>query len=203
MGKLTVLNNVTLDGVMQAPGRPDEDRRDGFSYGGWARPYQDAVIAEQMAQGMARDRARAGGLLLGRRTYQDFYRVWPSQAGNPYTEVLNSTQKYVASSTLAEPLPWQNSTLLTGDAAEAVARLKQEPDLDLMIMGSGELIRSLLPHQLIDEFVLLIYPLVLGSGHRLFPAGTAAALRLTGSVTTTTGVVIATYQAAGPAPQAG
>src|SRR5690348_18362905 len=118
MGKLTVLNHVTLDGVMQAPARPDEDRRDGFSYGGWARPYQDAVLAEQMAQGMARGRARAAGLLLGRRTYQDFYRVWPSQAGNPYTEALNSTQKYVASSTLAEPLPWQNSTLLTGDAAE-------------------------------------------------------------------------------------
>jgi dihydrofolate reductase len=203
MGKLVVLNNVTLDGVMQAPARPDEDRRDGFGYGGWTRPYQDAVMAERMAQGMARDRARGGGLLLGRRTYEDFYRVWPSRTDNPYTEVLNNTQKYLVSSTLAEPLPWQNSTLLAGDAAQAVARLKQQqPDRDLMILGSGALIRSLLPHQLIDEFVLMIHPLVLGSGQRLFPQGTAVALRLTDSVITTTGVVIATYQPAGPVPQA-
>jgi len=200
MGKLTVLNSVTLDGVMQAPARPDEDRRDGFGYGGWARPYQDAVLAERMAQGMASGQTRGGGLLLGRRTYEDFYRVWPSRGGNPYTEVLTSTQKYVASSTLAEPLPWQNSTLLTGDVPQAVARLKeQHPDKDLMILGSGALIHSLLPHHLIDEFVLLIYPLVLGSGRRLFPAGTSVALRLTDAVTTTTGVLIATYRPAGPA----
>lgn len=202
MGKLVVLNSVTLDGVMQAPARPDEDRRNGFGYGGWARPYQDAVMAERLAQGMAQGRARAGGLLLGRRTYEDFYRVWPGRTGNPYTEVLNNTQKYVVSNTLAEPLPWQNSTLLTGDAAPAVARLKQQqPDQDLMILGSGALIHALLPHHLIDEFVLPIFPLVLGSGRRLFPEGTAVALRLTDSVTTTTGVVIATYQPAGPVPE--
>ena len=159
-------------------------------------------MAERMAQGMTRSRARGGGLLLGRRTYEDFYRVWPSRSDNPYTEVLNHTHKYVVSNTLAEPLPWQNSTLLTGDAAQAVARLKQQqPDQDLMIMGSGALIHSLLPHHLIDEFVLPIHPLVLGSGLRLFPEGTAVALRLTDSVTTTTGVVIATYQPAGPAPE--
>jgi dihydrofolate reductase len=203
VSKLTVLSNVTLDGVMQAPARPDEDPRGGFSYGGWALPYQDAVLAGRMAQGMARDRAPGGGLLLGRRTYQDFYRVWPARAGNPYTEVLNNTRKYVVSSTLAEPLPWQNSTLLTGDAVQAVARLKQRPDQDLMILGSGALIRSLLPHQLIDEFMLLIHPLVLGSGQHLFPAGTAAGLRLTDSVTTTTGVLIATFQVAGPVPSVG
>jgi dihydrofolate reductase len=116
--------------------------------------------------------------------------------------LLNNTQKYVVSRTLAEPLPWQNSTLLTDDAAQAVARLKQQqPDRDLMILGSGALIRSLLPHHLIDEFVLLIHPLVLGSGQRLFPQGTAVALRLTDSVTTTTGVVIATYQPAGSVQQ--
>ena len=159
-------------------------------------------MAERMAQGMARDRARGGGLLLGRRTYEDFYRVWPSRTDNPYTEVLNNTQKYLVSSTLAEPLPWQNSTLLAGDAAQAVARLKQQLDRDLMILGSGALIRSLLPHHLIDEFVLTTHPLVLGSGQRLFPQGTAVALRLTDSVITTTGVVIATYQPAGPVPQA-
>ncbi len=158
-------------------------------------PYSDAVMAGRMAEGMA----QGGALLLGRRTYEDFHRVWPSRTGNPYTEVLNNTQKYVASTTLAEPLPWRNSTLLKGDAARAVAGLRQQPGKDLVILGSGVLIGSLLQQGLIDEFVLLIHPLVLGSGHRLFPGGAALALRLTGSVTTTTGVVIATYQPAGPA----
>jgi dihydrofolate reductase len=200
MGKLTVLNNVTLDGVMQAPGRPDEDRRDGFSYGGWARPYQDAVIAEQMAQGMARDRARAGGLLLGRRTYQDFYRVWPSRAGNPYTEVLNSTQKYVASSTLAEPLPWQNSTLLSGDGVESVAALKKQVDGDLCILGSGELVRSLSRAGLLDAYTLSICPLTLGTGLKLFGDGDDTKFDLVSAQPTTTGVIIATYEPAETAP---
>ena len=190
MSRVVVVNNVTLDGVMQAPARPDEDRRGGFERGGWALPYNDAVMAERMGQGMA----QGGSLLLGRRTYEDFYRVWPSRTGNPYTEVLNNTQKYVASATLTEPLPWANSTLLAGDAMEAVAKLKELPGKDLVILGSGALIGSLVRHNLIDEFVLLIHPLVLGSGHRLFPDGVSLALRLTVSVTTTTGVVIATYQ---------
>jgi dihydrofolate reductase len=198
MSKVVVVNNVTLDGVMQAPARPDEDRRGGFIRGGWALPYNDEVMAQRMGRNMS----QGGSLLLGRRTYEDFYRVWPSRTDNPYTEVLNNTQKYVASTTLAEPLPWQNSTLLQGDAAQAVARLRQQPGKDLVILGSGALIHSLLPHHLIDEFVLLIHPLVLGSGHRLFPDGAAVALRLADSVTTTTGVVIATYQPAEPAPAA-
>ena len=128
---------------------------------------------------MGRNMSQGGSLLLGRRTYEDFYGVWPNRTDNPYTEVLNNTQKYVASTTLAEPLPWQNSTLLRGDAAQAVAGLKQQPGKDLVILGSGELIQSLMPHHLVDEFVLLIHPLVLGSGHRLFPDGGRGLAQLT------------------------
>jgi dihydrofolate reductase len=194
MSRLVVVSNVTLDGVMQAPARPDEDPRGGFEHGGWALPYNDGVMAERMGRGMA----KGGALLFGRRTYEDFYRVWPNRSDNPFTEVLNNARKYVASTTLAEPLPWRNSTLLAGDAAQTVAELKQRRGKDLVILGSGALIQSLMPHGLIDEYVLLIHPLVLGSGHHLFPAGVSADLRLTDSVTTTTGVIIATYQPAGP-----
>jgi dihydrofolate reductase len=193
MRKVVVTNNLTLDGVMQAPGRPDEDVRGGFDRGGWALRYNDPVMGRVMGEGMA----QAGALLLGRRTYEDFASVWPNRTDNPFTEVLDATQKYVASTTLAEPLPWKNSTLLKGDAADAVADLKQQPGPDLMILGSGELIQSLRHRNLIDEYVLLIHPLVLGSGRRLFPDGSPPAdLRLAGSVTTTTGVMIATYQPA-------
>jgi len=193
MRKVVVTNNLTLDGVMQAPGRPDEDVRSGFDRGGWALRYNDPVMGRVMGEGMA----QAGALLLGRRTYEDFASVWPNRTDNPFTEVLDATQKYVASTTLAEPLPWKNSTLLKGDAADAVADLKQQPGPDLTILGSGELIQSLRRRNLIDEYVLLIHPLVLGSGRRLFPDGSPPAdLRLAGSVTTTTGVMIATYQPA-------
>lgn len=126
MSKVVVFTNVTLDGVMQAPGRSDEDRRGGFEQGGWATPY----VAMQHAGGSMAD-GDAGALLLGRRTYEDFYAVWPPQKDNPFTAVLNTMQKYVASTTLQEPLPWINSTLLKGDAAEAVAKLKGELDKDL------------------------------------------------------------------------
>jgi len=191
VGKVVVFTSLTLDGVMQAPGRPDEDRRDGFAHGGWAAPYNDPVMGVVAAEGMA----SAGPLLLGRRTYEDFYSFWPHQTDNPFTEVLDNTLKYVASTTLAEPLPWRNSTLLQGDAAEAVARLKQQPGKDLVVLGSGELVQSLRRRNLVDEYVLLIHPLVLGSGRRLFPdGGASAALRLADTKTTTTGVVIATYQ---------
>ncbi|HEX2288490.1 MAG TPA: dihydrofolate reductase family protein, partial [Gaiellaceae bacterium] len=134
--------------------------------------------------------------LLGRRTYEDFFSFWPTQTDNPYTEVLDNAQKYVASRTLKEPLPWKNSTLLEGEAVEAVARLKEEPGKDIGVLGSGELVRSLMRRDLVDEYVLMIHPLVLGSGRRLFAdEGEFAALRLVvGTVTTTTGVVIATYR---------
>jgi len=193
MSKAVVFMNLTLDGVMQAPGRPDEDRRGGFEHGGWAMPYATMEAAEESM-------AYTGALLLGRRTYEDFYAVWPNRTDNPFTAVLNNTQKYVASTTLEEPLPWSNSTLLKGDAAEAVARLKEELGKDLVILGSGELVQSLMRRNLVDEYVLLIHPLVLGSGHRLFTDGGAfAALRIVDTKTTTTGVVIATYQPAEPA----
>jgi len=192
MSKVVVFMNLTLDGVMQAPGRPDEDRRGGFEHGGWAAPYATMEAAEESM-------AYTGALLLGRRTYEDFYAVWPNRTDNPFTAVLNNTQKYVASTTLEEPLSWSNSTLLKGDAAEAVARLKEELGKDLVILGSGELVQSLMRRNLVDEYVLLIHPLILGSGRRLFADGGAfAALRLVGTKTTTTGVVIATYELAEP-----
>lgn len=195
MPKVVVLNNVTLDGVMQAPGRPDEDRRGGFDHGGWALPYNDAVMGKVMAEGMA----QGGSLLLGRRTYEDFFSVWPNRTDNPFTEVLNNVQKYVASTTLREPLPWSNSTLLEGDAADAVAKLKKLPGKDLVVLGSGQLVESLMRRNLIDEYMLLIHPLVLGSGRRLFnDGGTFSPLHLVDSKTTTTGVVIATYKLAEP-----
>ena len=190
MSKVVVLTNLTLDGVMQGPARPDEDRRGGFEHGGWAAPY-----AAMEATG--NNFASAGALLFGRRTYENFYAVWPKQTNSPYTEFLNTIPKYVASTTLKEPLPWSNSTLLKGDAAQTVSQLKQQPGKDLLIMGSGELIQSLMRANLIDDYVLLIHPLVLGSGRRLFPDGGAAAtLRLIATSTTDKGVVIASYQPA-------
>jgi dihydrofolate reductase len=191
MRRVVVTTSVTLDGVMQAPGRADEDVRGGFAHGGWALPYDDEVKAEAMGRGMA----QTGAMLFGRRTYEDFYSVWPQRTGNPFTGFLNSVQKYVASRTLTEPLPWQNSTLLKGDAADAVAALKQQPGPDLAVIGSGELARSLARRGLVDEYVLLIHPLVFGSGRRLFGEGTPPArLRLISSVSTGTGIIIATYQ---------
>lgn len=191
MSRITVNMSVTLDGVMQAPGKPDEDLRSGFEHGGWAAPYSDEVMVKAMTEG----RPEGGALLLGRRTYEDFYSYWPHQTDNPFTEVLNNTRKYVASTTLEEPLPWENSTLLTGDVAEAVAKLRERPGGDIVILGSGELVRSLMRRNLIDQYTLLIHPLVLGSGQRLFPDdGTVDRLQLVDTVTSTTGVIIATYQ---------
>jgi dihydrofolate reductase len=190
MRELVAVENITLDGVMQAPGRPDEDVRGGFEHGGWATPYSDEVMARAMGERMG----PGGSLVLGRRTYEDFAGYWPKQKDNPYTEVLNRVEKYVASTTLEEPLPWENSTLLEGDAVDAVDALKAESGENLGILGSGQLVRSLMSRDLIDEFLLLIFPLVLGSGQCLFPEGTFAKLRLVDSLTTTTGVVIGTYR---------
>lgn len=191
---LTVIENVTLDGVMQAPARPDEDRRAGFSRGGWAPPYGDQVMADFMGAAMARGAGRAGALLLGRRTYTDFAAVWPARTGDPISEHLTNTRKYVVSRTLREPLPWQNSVLLT-DAETQVAAVKREKDL--AVLGSGELARSLMRAGLVDEFLLCIYPVVLGEGRRLFPGtGPYAPLTLVDATTTTTGVIIATYRPA-------
>ena len=196
MGKLIAVESVSLDGVMQAPARPDEDMRGGFEHGGWAVPYTDAVAGQVMAESMAQGRANAGALLLGRRTYLDFFNVWPKRTNNPYTDVLNNSQKYVASTTLSNPLPWQNSMLITGDVCAAVARLKADGK-HLCVLGSGELLRSLMRHHLVDEFVLSILPLVLGAGQRLFPdTGVFEKLELIKTIPTTTGVVIGTYRVA-------
>ena len=193
MRRLVVNVNLSLDGVMQAPGRPEEDTRGGFTHGGWATPYFDPVMAQVASEGMA----KGADLLFGRRTYQDFYSVWPNRGDNMFTDVLNNSQKYVASRTLSEPLPWMNSTLLKGDAAETVAALKEQPGKDLLILGSGVLVQSLMRCNLIDEYALSIHPLILGSGRRLFPDDSPfGALRLVDSRTTSTGVIIATYQPA-------
>jgi dihydrofolate reductase len=199
MGKVIVVNNLTLDGVMQAPGRPDEDPRGGFRHGGWAQPYNDEVMAEVMGRGMSDAMSGEGALLFGRRTYEDFAGFWPQQTDNPFTPVLDAVHKYVVSRTLRAPLPWRNSTLLTGEASETVAELKASSAEDLTALGSGELVRSLMRSQLVDMYVLSIHPLVLGSGQRMFPeSGAASALQLVDCVPTTTGVLIATYRPAEP-----
>lgn len=190
MDKIIVFTNLTLDGVMQAPGRPDEDTRDSFAHGGWATPF---AAMQQAGDALA----FMGALLFGRRTYENFYAFWPKQKDNPFTALLNNIQKYVVSTTLEEPLPWSNSTLLKGDATKAVSKLKEEQDKDLVVFGSGVLVQSLMRANLVDEYVLLIHPLILGSGRRLFPNGGAfAALKLRDAKMTSNGVVIATYQPA-------
>lgn len=200
MAKVLVINHVTLDGVMQAPARADEDPRDGFAHGGWGIPGNDEVMGAKMGELMASGRGN-GALLLGRRTYEDLYEVWHGQGANPFTEALDRSLKYVASRTLTEPLPWVNSSLLPGDAADAVAALKEQQGGRLTILGSGALIASLMAADLIDEWILMIHPLVLGSGRRLFPAdGHSTRLQLVESIPTTTGVVIATYARAGFSP---
>lgn len=196
MRKLVAVESLTLDGVMQAPGRADEDTRGGFEHGGWAVPYADQAMGSAMGERMG----QRGSIVLGRRTYEDFAGYWPKQEDNPYSETLNRAQKYVASTTLSEPLPWENSTLLEGDAVDELAALKEADEGNLTVIGSGELVRSLITRGLIDEYLLLIHPLVLGSGQRFFPDGAVARLELVDSLTTTTGVVIATYR---PAQTAG
>ena len=190
MAKIVVVNSVSLDGVTQGVGRPDEDTRDGFALGGWSPAYADPIMGEEMGAGMA----NTSGLLLGRRTYEDLFSYWPHQTDNPYTDVLNNTVKYVASNTLDEPLPWQNSVRLTGEMAAAVSDLKASLDGRLVVLGSGELVRSLTAVGLVDEYVLLIHPLLIGAGRRLFAdCGPMVRLTLERSVVTSTGVMIATY----------
>jgi len=188
LGRVIVMNTVTLDGVMQGPARPDEDTRDGFTQGGWAVPYSDEAGIAKMGERMGTDHA----FLFGRRTYEELLTVWNTRGGR-FKDALNETHKYVASSNPATHLEWPNSTLLAGDVPAAVAELKHTSPRNLVIMGSGVLIASLMAADLIDEYLLLIAPLVLGNGRRLFSGGTHASLRLVDSAATSTGVVIATY----------
>jgi dihydrofolate reductase len=192
--RIVVMNHITLDGVMQGPGRVDEDTRDGFDQGGWATPRSDDVVGEVMGERMAAGGGLAGWL-FGRRTYEDLLRHWNSVPDNPFAEPLNNARKYVASTTLREPLPWPNSTLLGADPVQAVAQLREEPGGVLGIMGSGVLIQALRRDRLIDEYLLMVHPVVLGSGRRLFPEGPPTELTLVGVRTSSTGVVLATYEA--------
>ncbi len=189
MAQVLVINQLTLDGVMQSPARPDEDPRDGFSHGGWAVPGNEERIIAKTGERLGSDRV----FLLGRMTYEDFYEVWGKQVDHPFGAAFTETHKYVASHTLSEPLPWANSTVLGGDVVRRVAELKEALSGKLAIFGSGELIRSLMAADLVDEWLLMIHPLVLGAGRRLFAPGQAARLRLVEAETTATGVVIASY----------
>jgi dihydrofolate reductase len=191
MRKLIVNEFLSLDGVMQAPGSPDEDREGGFAHGGWQIPYFDEVFGKVAAEGIA----EAGAYLFGRKTYQTMAAFWPSQPDDDmFAATLNGLPKYVASTTLSEPLEWDNSTLLQSDVAKAVAELKEQNGKDIVVLGSGELVQTLIENDLVDEFGLMIHPVVLGSGKRLFLDGNPKrALRLIRSTTSTTGVVIASY----------
>lgn len=189
MGKVVVMNSVTLDGVMQGPGRPDEDTRDGFAHGGWAVPYGDDAMVAKMGERMGQDRA----FLFGRHTYEQLLTSW-NDRGGPFKDALNDTHKYVASSNPEAKLEWPNSTLLHGDIPAAVAELKEKAPTNLVIMGSGVLIASLMAADVIDEYLVMIAPLVLGTGRRLFPEGVQATLRLTENVATSTGMLLVTYE---------
>lgn len=191
VSRIVVVNNITLDGVMQAPGRPDEDTRDGFTHGGWALPYNDQVSGQFMGSHMSGTRA----ILLGRLTYVDFAGFWPRQgADNPFTQMLTATPKFVASTTLDPEQEWANTTVLAANAVDAIADLRAEGEGDIVVMGSGDLVNSLARNDLVDEYLLLIHPLALGSGRRLFVDTTP--LSLVESLVTTTGVIIATYRLA-------
>ncbi|BCJ36562.1 deaminase [Actinocatenispora thailandica] len=182
---------ISLDGVVQGLGRPDEDTRGGFTHGGWGPGYTDEVMRRELGKGMA----RPGDLLLGRRTWEDFTSAWGQATdGNPISAHLNAATKYVVSRTLSDADAWQNSILLRGEAVETVAELKARPGGDLSINGSASLVRSLHAAGLIDRYTLLIHPVTLGSGMRLFEGeAPRTEFELTGSVTTGTGVIIAHY----------
>jgi dihydrofolate reductase len=190
MRKLAVNTFMSLDGVMQSPGGPDEDPTGGFELGGWAANYFDDEMMSQVAE------AGPYELLLGRGTYEIFAAHWPHDEG-PIADQLNGTRKHVASTTL-EKVEWNNSTLITGDVAEYVARLKEEDGPEIQVHGSPGLIQTLLEHDLIDEYRLWIFPLAIGTGKRFFGAGTIpAAFKLADSKVSKTGVTINTYERAG------
>ncbi len=193
MRKIIVSEFLTLDGVMQAPGSPDEDRSGGFNHGGWQQPYNDDIFAKEIIEGLT----EAGGFLLGRKTYNIFAAYWPTAPAEEqaFARPLNNLPKFVVSKTLREPLAWNNSTLIVGNVAEEVAKLKRQSGNDIRVIGSGELVQTLMKHDLIDEYNLMIHPLVLGSGKHLFREGVFPInLKLIDIKTTGKGVVIVTYQ---------
>jgi dihydrofolate reductase len=194
MRKVIVDEWMALDGVVQAPGHPDEDRDGGFEHGGWHLPYFDDISRKWVVDGYA----DAGGFLLGRRTYENLAAYWPtaSEEEAAVATPLNTLPKHVASTTLGEPLEWENSHLLEGDVPDAVRALKGEDGGDLHVIGSPGFVQTLIEHDLVDEYRLMIDPIVLGGGKRLFRDGSALKrLRLVDSEVTTTGAIIATYAA--------
>ena len=190
--RVVVVNHLSLDGVLQGPGRPDEDTRDGFRLGGWAAERGgDPAIGPALGAVMGADFS----WLFGRVSYEGMLSHW-NEVGGPFKDGLNNTRKYVASSRPDLELPWPSSTLLHGDVPAEVARLRGEPGGKLVVMGSGQLIRSLLPHRLLDELLLMIHPVVLGSGHRLFgPDAEPHRLELVECTPTGSGLLIARYRA--------
>lgn len=191
MRTISVTMSTSLDGVVQGLGRPDEDTRGGFRHGGWGTRFQDDVMAAEMADGMS----RTGSMLFGRRTWQDFIDAWAGRDDrNPFTEHMNRVTKYVASTTLDSADGWQNSVLLAGPAADTVAELKAGPGEDLSVVGSASLVRGLHAAGLIDRYTLLIHPLTLGAGARMFDdRAPLTDFDLVRSVVTTKGVIIAHY----------
>ena len=195
MRKVIVEEFMSLDGVVQAPGGEDEDTTGGFEHGGWHMRYMDESAQKRVLEGIM----EAGGFILGRRTYEIFAAYWPNapKEEQVIAEPLNTKPKYVASRTLSDPLEWQNSTVLQGDAAEAVGALKEGDGAHLHVIGSTELVQTLLEHGLVDELRLMIDPIMLGGGKRIFrDDGSLRPLRLVDSEVTTTGAVLATYAAA-------
>jgi dihydrofolate reductase len=197
--KLTTITHVSVDGVMQGLGGQDEDRRGGFERGGWALPLFDNEAETFLAEGFQ----RADAFLFGRRTYEIFAGSWgtgswgANQGDNPISVALNTTPKYVASTTLTDP-QWADTTVLSGDVAAAVGELKAKPGGELQVHGSGNLVRWLVDHHLVDEMTLLTYPVVVGQGTRLFPAaGPDTALELVDSRATPGGVTIQVYRPTG------
>lgn len=193
MRKLVVSTFMSLDGVMQGPGGPEEDRSGGFEHGGWSVNYWDDVMGQTMGENFS----KSFDLLLGRKTYEIFAAHWPHITDDPAADMLNNAVKHVASTTL-DAVDWNNSTLLEGDVPAAVAALKAQDGPELSVQGSGNLIQTLLQHDLVDEFRVWTFPVVIGGGKRLFGEGAIpSALRVVDSKTSTTGVLMTTYERAG------
>lgn len=191
MRKLVVIDFLSLDGVMQAPGQPEEDTEGGFKHGGWAVPYHDESLAENLADSMTATDA----YLFGRKTYENFAAYWPTAPREiPFTDHLNSTAKYVVSKTLKQP-EWNNTSVLDGDVVEEVRRLKGQPGKRIAVLGSGELVQTLMKNDLVDEYFLTVYPILLGAGKKLFHDNDQLRkLELVDSTTTSTGGVVLTYR---------
>jgi dihydrofolate reductase len=192
MRKVIVSEFLSLDGVMQAPGAPDEDRSGGFEHGGWQLPLMDQEAGETIMEGLN----ATGGLLLGRRTYEIFAGYWPNVPDDDsLAKLLNAMPKYVVSTTLQEPLAWNNSHLIKENVPEEIRKLKEESGKDLRVIGSGDLVQTLIQHGLVDQFDLSVYRIVLGSGKRLFREGAPKTpLRLKEGQISKSGVVLLSYE---------